>query len=206
MVNTVSKSGSQKQVGEPLIRTPPKRNFSETLGGSQTLLIPEQQKKMTETPRGSKFRKPNPSLPKLDAKTMLKLVPTLSERELKQLVSTIVRRRKREEAQKKRRPSEPASDRDSKPGLQKPLVPPEPSHTEMRYAPEAALDSQDREEEKTQESSRTIEEQDLASALLRQASRQCLSSWYFFRTTVFKRKCFFRILAQYYIGLGTLVA
>ena len=157
--------------------------------------MPEQQKKLTETPRGGKFRKPNPSPPKIDAKTMLKLVPTLSERELKQLVSTIVRRRKREEAQKKRRPSEPASDRDSKPGLQKPLVPPEPSHTEMRYAPEAALDSQDREEEKTQESSRTIEEQDLASALLRQASTQCVSSWYFFVPQFLNFFCFF-ILAQ----------
>ena len=184
MVNTSTKSGNQKE--EPLVRIPPKRNFSETLGGTQKILALDQQKDMKDTPRGGQRRIPNPSPARLDAKTMIKIVPTLSGRELKQLVNTIVRRRRREKGARNKRPSEPASERGTTAITSPPLAPPESSHTTTRPVPEDQVSSAIQVVTKTEEGPRRAEEPDLAVALLRQVSRQCFSSRYLSHTQAFE--------------------
>ena len=109
---------------------------------------------------------------------MIKMVPTLSERELKQLVSTIVRRRRREEGAKSIRPSEPASGRGDTTSPSYPLPTPEASTNTTRSVPKGQRSKPDDVEAKTLEDTRGAERPDLAGALLRQASRKCCTSRY----------------------------
>ena len=106
MVETQSKTAYQAPTERPPLRAPPKRTFSEAQGALPKQLGAEQLKDVKEPLRPTQRRRSNPQ-PRLDAKAMMKLVPALSERELKQLVNTIVRRKKREEGAKNRRPWEP---------------------------------------------------------------------------------------------------
>ena len=91
MVDTQSKSAKQKPTQEPPQRIPLKRTYSETQGLLQKQPAPNQLKEVRDTSRANQRRRSNPPQPRLDAKTMMRMVPTLSERELKQLVSTTVR-------------------------------------------------------------------------------------------------------------------
>ena len=178
MVNTQTKSGIQKE--ETSIRVPPKRGFSETVGGNQNLLTPGQQIVGKDTVRGGQRRKPNPSPATLDAKSMIKMVPTLSERELKQLVNTIIRRRRKEEGARNKRPSEPASERGTTAVLLPPRAPAEATETKMPPMSEDQANGGNQVGRTMQEAPKRAVEPDLAGALLRQANRYSLSSRYFY--------------------------
>ena len=195
MVETQSKTTSQVATERPPLRTPPKRAFSDTQGALPKQLGAEHLKEIKETLRPTQRRRTNPLLqPRVDAKTMIKLVPTLSERELKQLVNTIVRRKKREDGVKNRRPSEPPSGRGTTAvgpepptrgtsGTTTRVPPPEQSHVEEAaqmpkqtvLAPGGPLGTIETLEMKTLKDSHRAEESVLASALLRQANRRSLS-------------------------------
>ena len=204
MVNTHTKSANQASADEPTVRIPPKRSFSETLGAIQKLPTPDPLKDQKESTRSSQRRRTNPTPPKLDAKAMIKIVPTLSEKELKQLVNTIVRRRKREEGARNKRPSEPASTRGttSRPvdtaaagGNTATVILPPPEKQLVRPAEtirtDAALDlgargrNPDLVEMKTLDETPRTEEPDLASTLLRHASRQDSPNILFFICSTF---------------------
>ena len=189
MVETQSKSAIQAPPVGPPVRVPSKRTFSETQNVPQKQPAVEQAREVKATQR----RRSIPPQPTLDAKTMMKLVPNLSERELKQLVNTIIRRKKREEGAKNRRPSGPTPAReqgaaprgvatrtDNQPATilphpERPLIEPESATGEPTLGPGGPLSSSQQMEEKTQRGSFKTEEPDLAGALLRQASRQFFS-------------------------------
>ena len=77
MVENQSKSANQAPAEGPPVRIPPKRTCSETKSAIQKQLLPEQTKEVTESVRVNQRRRTNPPQPRLDAKTMIKLVPTL---------------------------------------------------------------------------------------------------------------------------------
>ena len=125
---------------------------------------------------------------------MIKLVPTLSERELKQLVNTIVRRKKREEGAKNRHPSEPTSARGTTavtpeftprtssttttilpPTEKRPFEEPAPTPRETTLGPGGPRNTFENLEMKTRNDTHTAEGSVLAGALQRQASRRSLS-------------------------------
>ena len=86
MVETQSKSAIQTPPDGPPVRVPPKRTFSETQSVPQKQPAVEQTREVKDTLRATQRRRSNPPQARLDAKTMMKLVPNLSERELKQVV------------------------------------------------------------------------------------------------------------------------
>ena len=195
MVETQSKTVSQTTTERPPLRTPPKRAFSDTQGAPPKQLGVGQLIEGKETLRPTQRRRVNPPQPRLDAKAMIKLVPALSERELKQLVNTIVRRKKREEGAKNRRPSETTSAR-GKPAVepqpptqtdnvaptrlprpeQRPVEELIPMPRETTLGPGGPLESIQTMEMKTLKDSHRAEESILASALLRQANRHVFLS------------------------------
>ena len=189
MVNAQSKSLNPTTADEPLIRIPPKRKSSEIQGGILKPLTPGLLRDPREGTRGTKRGRTNQPPQKVDAKALIRLVPTLSDKDLKHLVSTIVKRRKREDATKTHRPSEPMTPRGtSKPApagrpqtrLSPPLRAPP---TQTGSSPlQASLPSQEDQQVEDQVTSREteethtqriveLEESDLAGALLRQANR-----------------------------------
>ena len=189
MVNTQSKSINSSTIEEPPIRIPPKRNFSETQGGGIKPITPDQIKENRDTARGTQRRRTNPPPQKLDARAMIKLVPTLSEKDLKHLVSTIGKRRKREEGVKSRRPSEPTTLRKGlkpeparrtqtviSPAWEPPSTEPPSLLMPIPVKPTAPPPSADvitrtETEERLERRVVQLEQADLAGALLRQASR-----------------------------------
>ena len=194
MVETQVKTVNQAPTERPPLRTPPKRSFSETQGALPKQLGTEQPKEIKDALRATQRRRTTPLQTRLDAKTMMKLVPTLSERELKQLVSTIVRRKKREEAAKTRRPSEPTVARGTTtvtpestprpsnttativpPPEQHPFEVPAPKPRGATPGPGVPQNAFEDLEMKIRSDAHTAEESILASALLRQANRRSLS-------------------------------
>ena len=195
MVETLSKTVSQTATERPPLRAPPKRAFSDTQGALPKQLGVGHLVEVKQTLRPTQRGRVNPPLPRLDAKTLMKLVPTHSERELKQLVNTIVSRKKREEGAKNRRPSEPTSAREKAAvGPQPPtqadnvaltrLPPPEqrpveelvPMPRETTLGPGGPSETIQTMEMKTLKDSHRAEESILASALLRQANRHIFIS------------------------------
>ena len=195
MVKTQVKTVNQAPAERPPLRTPPKRTFSETQGALPKQLGTEQPKEIKDTLRATQRRRSTPVQTRLDAKTMMKLVPTLSERELKQLVNTIVRRRKREEAAQNSRPSEPTAARGTTtvapesaprtsntattivpPMEQHPFEVPAPKPRGATLGPGVPQNTFENLEMKIRSDAHTAEESILAGALLRQANRRSLSS------------------------------
>ena len=168
-----------KMVLDPLVRIPPKkREFTDSV--MPTPLGPP------PIPAGGRLP---PTPQKLDAHAMMRMIPGLSERDLKQLVSCIVKRRKREGKSTHRRPSEPAINRSARkatPDLlanqqatpaqfdtappPKPLWATERVHKERQM--QTAVDTKIAEDQLRQQHVHRSEESDLAGALLRQATRQ----------------------------------
>ena len=190
MVETQSKSAIQAPAERPPLRVPPKRTFSEAQGALATQSGTEQPKEVKEPLRPAQRRRSIPPQPKLDAKTMMKLVPALSERELKQLVNTILRRKKREESARSRRPSEQTTARGTitvereptvrtsrtattvlPPSEQRSFVELAPTPKESTLGPGGPLSIFESQEMKTRRETHKAEESVLAGALLRQASR-----------------------------------
>ena len=201
MVETQSKSAIQAPAERPPLRVPPKRTFSEAQGALATQSGTEQPKEVKEPLRPAQRRRSNPPQPKLDAKAMMKLVPALSERELKQLVNTILRRKKREEGARSRRPSELTAARGTTtvereptartsrtattvlpPSEQRSFVELAPTPKESTLGPGGPLSTFESQEMKTRRESHKAEESVLAGALLRQASRLVFSLYNIFFT------------------------
>ena len=196
MVEVQSKSATQAPTDRPPIRVPPKRTFSEAQGALPKQLGADQAKEAKEPLRPTQRRRSNPLQPRLDVKAIMKLVPALSERELKQLVNTIVRRKKREEVARNRRPSEQTSARGMlavapepetrtssaattrlPPPEQRPVDAPTPLPKMSTLGPGGPLNTAGTQEMKPLKDSPRTEESILASALLRQAHRRVIFSF-----------------------------
>ena len=81
MVETQVKTVTQAPTERPPLRTPTKRSFSETQGALPKQLGTEQPKEIKDALRATQRRRTTPLQTRVEAKTMMKLVPTLSERD-----------------------------------------------------------------------------------------------------------------------------